>query len=136
MGSMGHGTGTLEYMAPEILSPRSTEPQRKSSLASEGAKRGKRHTTTTDLWSCGIVLYYLCYSQTPYENVDDVDLLQEEISRVTGVDGAGIGGMIDPSCSARLQGFLSDLIRELCNLDSTQRPDCASVLERIKNFSQ
>lgn len=32
-----------------------------------------------DMWSLGMVLYYLCYSRLPYSQIDDVDILREEI---------------------------------------------------------
>lgn len=32
-----------------------------------------------DMWSLGMVLYYLCYSRLPYTQIDDVDILKEEI---------------------------------------------------------
>ena len=32
-----------------------------------------------DVWSLGVVLFYLCYSDVPYCQVEDVDSLREEI---------------------------------------------------------
>ena len=37
------------------------------------------HSLKGDLFSLGVVLYFLCYSRVPYSQVEDVDLLREEI---------------------------------------------------------
>lgn len=39
----------------------------------------KDYSPKSDMWSLGIVLYYLCYSRLPYRQTDDVDLLRQEI---------------------------------------------------------
>jgi serine/threonine protein kinase len=37
-----------------------------------------------DMWSLGLLFYYLCYSQLPYHNIDDVDELKMEILMFDG----------------------------------------------------
>ena len=63
-------TGTLEFMPPELLFRNVTS-----------GKFPFEASQSADLWSLGIVLYYLCYSNVPYSQVDDVDMLKEEILR-------------------------------------------------------
>ena len=60
-------TGTLEFMPPELL------------VKDINGKYLPNHSTKADMWSLGVVLYYLCYSQVPYSQVDDVDILKREI---------------------------------------------------------
>jgi len=60
-------TGTLAFMAPELLTVDST------------GKYLKEYSPKSDMWSLGIVLYYLCYSRLPYRQIEDVDLLKDEI---------------------------------------------------------
>ncbi|KAJ3108539.1 putative serine/threonine-protein kinase iks1 [Phlyctochytrium planicorne] len=60
-------TGTLEFMCPELL-----EKDEHGSFKHD-------HSPFGDLFSLGVILYYLCYSRVPYSQVDDVDLLKEEI---------------------------------------------------------
>lgn len=60
-------TGTMEFMAPEHVR-----------LDSHG-RNTVEYSSKADMWSLGMVLYYLCYSRLPYSNVQDVDLLREEI---------------------------------------------------------
>lgn len=60
-------TGTLEFMAPEHVQ---LDP------------RGRHivdYSPKADMWSLGMVLYYLCYSRLPYSNIDDIDILRQEI---------------------------------------------------------
>lgn len=60
-------TGTLEFMAPEHV------------RFLPGEKHMREYSPKADMWSLGMVLYYLCYTTLPYSNVDDVDLLRKEI---------------------------------------------------------
>lgn len=48
-----------------------------------GEKHMREYSPKADMWSLGIVLYYLCYTTLPYSNVDDVDLLRKEILDLT-----------------------------------------------------
>lgn len=60
-------TGTLEFMAPEHvrLDPR--------------GRNNVDYSPKADMWSLGMVLYFLCYSRLPYNVINDVDLLRSEI---------------------------------------------------------
>jgi serine/threonine protein kinase len=60
-------TGTLEFMAPEHVQ-----------LDARG-RNTVDYSPKADMWSLGMVLYYLCYSRLPYSNIDDVDILRQEI---------------------------------------------------------
>lgn len=37
------------------------------------------HSIKADLWSLGIVLYYLCYSRVPFIQLDNIEELRVEI---------------------------------------------------------
>ncbi|KAJ3300537.1 putative serine/threonine-protein kinase iks1 [Borealophlyctis nickersoniae] len=60
-------TGTLEFMPPELL------------MKDESGRYLNDHSPKADMWSLGIVLYFLCFSRVPYSQIDDVDLLKDEI---------------------------------------------------------
>ncbi|RUP52448.1 kinase-like domain-containing protein [Jimgerdemannia flammicorona] len=60
-------TGTLEFMAPELVK------------VDERGKYLRDFSPKSDMWSLGMVLYYLCYSVLPYRQVEDVEELKEEI---------------------------------------------------------
>jgi len=59
-------TGTLEYMAPELLQ-------------TTGGEYTSLHTKASDVWSLGLVLFYLCFSALPFRENMDVDRLRDEI---------------------------------------------------------
>jgi serine/threonine protein kinase len=105
----------MEFMAPELLVPSSSSPG--------GTK--KKHSTSADLWACGIVLYYLAYSCVPYSQVDDVDVLRNEI--------AGFRAPVcDVRCRERVGGIVEGLIGELLDLEPRRRPTCEDILKRLK----
>ena len=116
LGSLGTGTGTMEFVAPEVLLAISP---------TAGLPRQKHQSTKSDLWSCGIVLYYLAYARIPYSQVEDVDVLRREISLFTVPD-------LDASCHQRVGGFIEGMIVDLLNLDPDMRPSCLDLLIRIK----
>ena len=61
------GTGTLEYMPPELL---------KKDAAGNYLPN---HSESVDLWSLGIILYFLCFTTVPFTQTEDVDALRLEI---------------------------------------------------------
>lgn len=72
-------TGTISYCAPEVLR--------------QDAVTGLygNFTTKSDIWSLGMILYFMCFGALPYtssegiqEEYEDVDLLREEISTWSG----------------------------------------------------
>ncbi|KAJ1971831.1 putative serine/threonine-protein kinase iks1, partial [Dimargaris xerosporica] len=60
-------TGTLEFMAPELIQ-----------LDTQGQYLDE-YSVKADVWSLGMILHYLCYSRLPYSQIEDVDLLRQEI---------------------------------------------------------
>lgn len=102
----------MEYMAPELLW---------ASASSPGGTK-KKHSTSADLWSSGIVLYYLAYACVPFSQVDDVDVLRAEI-------GAFRKPVLDEG--SRVGTVVEELILELLNLDPAKRPSCDVILDRF-----
>ncbi|KAL7753107.1 putative serine/threonine-protein kinase iks1 [Sorochytrium milnesiophthora] len=56
-------TGTIDFTAPELL---------------------ENYSQKADIWSLGLILYYLCFSALPYRQVDDVEQLRSEILAFNG----------------------------------------------------
>jgi serine/threonine protein kinase len=84
------------------------------------------HSISVDIWSLGVVLYFLCFSSVPYMNVEDVDLLKEEIinfnpSLMTFPDTE----RIDPEYLFWIQKMLS--------VDAEKRPKVTEILQWIEN---
>lgn len=93
-------TGTPLYMAPEILSMRSST-----------------YTFKADIWSLGIVLYELCALSRPFHNVHSLRGLMSEVA------GAGVPPLPD-SVSPRLRALVTSLL----TVSPDERPSARDVL--------
>ncbi|KAF9883385.1 putative serine/threonine-protein kinase iks1 [Aspergillus nanangensis] len=109
-------TGTVSYCAPEVL--RRDYP--------EGPFGN--FTFKSDIFSLGMILYFLCFAQLPYNNADlineekeDLDRLREEISQWAGFDDAR---RMRPELPEQLYIFLGRLL----SVDPDQRPSAEEVL--------
>ncbi|KAI9274294.1 kinase-like domain-containing protein [Phascolomyces articulosus] len=134
-------TGTLEFMAPEHvrLDPR--------------GRHLKEYSPKADMWSLGMVLYYLCYTRLPYTNVDDIDLLQEEILALrevefpknrfdiynngqNAVDPAFIETMRQQNIPEQIPKNLQFLIQLLLSPEPEKRPSCQEILTQLRQMPQ
>ena len=113
-------TGTISYCAPEVL-------RRDPSTGILG-----NFTTKSDIFSLGMILYFLCFANLPYQNADnlneeneDVDLLRDEIIAWSGLDDQR---STRPDLPDKLYRFL----RRLLSLDPQFRPTAEEILQGIK----
>ena len=120
--STGH-TGTVSYCAPEVL--------RQDSNSGEYGN----FSTKSDIFSLGMILYFLCFARLPYRNADyvneedeDLDLLREEIVTWTGLHEER---KLRPDLPEQLYTFL----RRLLSLEPADRPSAEDVLLGIKTGS-
>jgi serine/threonine protein kinase len=65
-------TGTLEFMAPELIA------------VDDHGRYLPNFSPKADMWSLGLLFYFLCYSRLPYHNLDDVTELKKEILEFEG----------------------------------------------------
>ncbi|KAF9388332.1 hypothetical protein CPC16_006561 [Podila verticillata] len=107
-------TGTLEFLAPELLA-----------VDADG-RYTDEFSFKGDMWSLGMVLYYLCYSRLPYSQIDDVDILREEIRgfRSITLPRDGPGDRVIPE-------ELKILIRVLLSTEKSKRPSCDDILSSL-----
>ena len=116
-------TGTISYCAPEVL-------QRESS------GRYGNFTPKSDIFSLGIILYFLCFARLPYRNAnafdddaeEDLDLLRDEITSWAGLHEER---KLRPDLPEKLYTFL----RRLLSLDPVDRPSAEDILLGIKTGS-
>ena len=116
-------TGTVSYCAPEVL-------RQDPSTGSLG-----NFSTKSDIFSLGMILYFLCFARLPYRNADyineeneDLDLLREEIVAWTGLHEER---KLRPDLPEQLYTFL----RRLLSLDPHDRPSAEEILLGIKTGS-
>jgi serine/threonine protein kinase len=113
-------TGTLSYCAPEVL--RQEYPNGPFG----------NFTFKSDIFSLGMILYFLCFAALPYANADiineekeDLDQLRAEITSWAGFDHART---IRPDLPEKLYKFLERLL----SVDPNRRPSAEEVLSGIQ----
>ncbi|KAJ5811959.1 hypothetical protein N7474_008260 [Penicillium riverlandense] len=113
-------TGTISYCAPEVL-------RREHPDGPFG-----NFSFKSDIFSLGMILYFLCFADLPYDSADlineekeDLDRLREEISRWKGFDKAR---RMRPDLPERLYTFLERLL----SVDPNRRPSADEVLSGIQ----
>ncbi|RDW81337.1 protein kinase IKS1 [Aspergillus mulundensis] len=111
-------TGTVSYCAPEVL--RREYPDGPFA----------NFTFKSDIFSLGMILYFLCFGQLPYQNADliheereDLEKLREEIMDWSGFDQ----GRIRPDLPEQLYTFLWRLL----SVDPDLRPSADEVLSGL-----
>lgn len=113
-------TGTVSYCAPEVL--RREYP--------DGPFRN--FTFKSDIFSLGMILYFLCFAQLPYSNAElvneekeDIEQLREEITQWAGFDDVR---RMRPELPEKLYVFLERLL----SVDPNRRPSADDVLNGIQ----
>lgn len=115
-------TGTISYCAPEVL--------RRNDFGALG-----QFTTKSDIFSLGMILYFLCFSRLPYQCADhlneeneDLEQLRDEITSWSGLQGER---KLRPDLPEKLYTFL----RRLLSLVPADRPSAEEILYGIKTGS-
>ncbi|CAG8456773.1 13914_t:CDS:10, partial [Dentiscutata heterogama] len=111
-------TGTLEFMAPELIT------------VDDRGRYLKEYSQKSDMWSLGMVLYYLCYSRLPYRQIDDVDLLKQEIIHFNCVSFPDNG----MASNRRISSQLRSLITCLLSRNAKSRPSCDEILKSVADM--
>lgn len=113
-------TGTISYCAPEVL--RREYPDGPFA----------NFTFKSDIFSLGMILYFLCFAELPYINADiineeleDLDRLRDEINHWTGFDTRR---RLRPDLPEKLYVFLERLL----SVDPSRRPSADEVLHGIQ----
>lgn len=116
-------TGTISYCAPEVLKMDAT------------SGRYANFTTKSDIFSLGMILYFMCFGRLPYQNanalqeeLEDVDELRAEITHWTGFHDER---RERPDLPPRLY----QLLKRLLALDPVERPSANEVLKAMRGES-
>jgi len=112
-------TGTISYCAPEVL-------------RRDATGRYENFTTKSDIFSLGMILYFMCFGRLPYksansvqEELEDVDELRAEITHWKGFQDER---RERPDLPAKLY----QLLKKLLALNPTERPSASEVLSAMK----
>ncbi|OAA52099.1 protein kinase-like protein [Metarhizium rileyi] len=113
-------TGTISYCAPEVL---------KTDVAGQYGN----FTTKSDVFSLGMILYFMCFGRLPYqganaiqEELEDIDQLRAEISDWQGFQG-------ERQERPDLPSKLYKLLKKLLALDPAERPSANEVLLAMRS---
>ncbi|KAL1624323.1 putative serine/threonine-protein kinase iks1 [Neofusicoccum ribis] len=116
--STGH-TGTISYCAPEVLRRETPDGQ------------FGNFSTKSDIFSLGMIVYFMCFGKLPYQNVDDLheenedlELLRAEIASWEGFDDVR-------KVRSDLPDKLYRFLRKLLSLDPAERPTTEQILQGI-----
>ncbi|KAI0882372.1 kinase-like protein [Annulohypoxylon maeteangense] len=115
-------TGTISYCAPEVLKR-------------DAGGRFGNFTTKSDVFSLGMILYFLCFGRLPYlnantihEELEDIDLLRAEIADWKGFQD-------EKRERPDLPLKLYQLLKKMLALDPTERPSANEVLSVMSHES-
>jgi serine/threonine protein kinase len=113
-------TGTISYCAPEVLK-----------MDANG--RYGNFTTKSDIFSLGMILYFMCFGRLPYssanalqEELEDIDALRAEITDWRGFHD-------ERRERPDLPSKLYTLLKKLLALDPTERPSAAEILAAMRS---
>ncbi|KAJ2116073.1 putative serine/threonine-protein kinase iks1 [Coemansia sp. RSA 922] len=109
-------TGTLEFMPPELIE------------VDDAGRFLDSYSTKSDMWSLGMVLYYLCYSRMPYPNIDDIDVLRKAVLGFKHVDFAKTQR---PSGAEAIPLEMRRIMQLLLNHDERKRPDVTDIIRYV-----
>ncbi|KAJ2083254.1 putative serine/threonine-protein kinase iks1 [Coemansia sp. RSA 988] len=109
-------TGTMEFMAPELI------------MVDDSGRYLDSYSTKSDMWSLGMMLYYLCYSRLPFANIDDIDILRKDVLRFRRVD---IDKAQRPAGAETIPLELRRIMQLLLNHDETKRPDVRDIIQLV-----
>ncbi|KAG6042099.1 hypothetical protein E4U41_005647 [Claviceps citrina] len=113
-------TGTISYCAPEVL-------------RMDASGQYGNFTTKSDVFSLGMILYFMCFGRLPYQGADaiheeleDIDQLRAEI-----VDWQGFQD--ERQERPDLPSKLYKLLKKLLALDPAERPGASEVLLAMRS---
>lgn len=115
-------TGTISYCAPEVL-------------RRDTAGRYGNFTTKSDIFSLGMILYFMCFGRLPYKNANSVHEELEDIDQLRAEITDWQGFVDERRERPDLPSRLYQLLKKLLALDPAERPSANEVLAAMKSES-
>ncbi|KAK4579952.1 putative serine/threonine-protein kinase iks1 [Recurvomyces mirabilis] len=116
-GSTG-ATGTISYCAPEVL--------RQTADGTFG-----NFSTRSDIFSLGMIVYFMCFGRLPYSNADDINEENEDLDELKAEIGQWRGFDYETRARPDLPEQLYRFLRQLLSVDPDERPSTEDILRRI-----
>ncbi|EKG12870.1 hypothetical protein MPH_09969 [Macrophomina phaseolina MS6] len=114
--STGH-TGTISYCAPEVL-------RRDGPNGQFG-----NFTTKSDIFSLGMIVYFMCFGKLPYQNADDLHEENEDLDRLRAEISSWRGFDDVRKARSDLPDKLYRFLKRLLSLDPAERPTTEQILQ-------
>ena len=112
-------TGTISYCAPEVLKQ-------------DQSGHYGNFTTKSDIFSLGMILYFMCFGRLPYNSADsiqeeyeDIDMLRAEISSWSGFQD-------ERRERPELPNQLYDFLKRLLAINPADRPSANDILDALR----
>ncbi|KAL8737787.1 MAG: hypothetical protein Q9181_001350 [Wetmoreana brouardii] len=115
-------TGTISYCAPEVL--------RRNDFGALG-----NFTTKSDIFSLGMILYFLCFSRLPYRHADNLNEENEDLEQLKDEITSWSGLHEERNLRLDLPEKLYTFLRRLLSLNPADRPSAEEILHGIKTGS-
>jgi serine/threonine protein kinase len=112
-------TGTISYCAPEVLMK---DPQ-----GSFG-----NFTTKSDVFSLGMIVYFMCFGKLPYSNADDINEEKEDLDQLRAEITTWAGFDDERRIRADLPDELYKFLKRLLSLRPNDRPSTEEMLQGIR----
>ncbi|KAI0109233.1 kinase-like domain-containing protein [Nemania sp. FL0031] len=115
-------TGTISYCAPEVL---------------KMDARGQfgNFTVKSDVFSLGMILYFLCFGRLPYRNANVVQEELEDIDQLRAEIADWKGFQDERKERPDLPSKLYQLLKKMLALDPAERPSATEVLSMLNHES-
>ncbi|KAI1145595.1 kinase-like protein [Nemania diffusa] len=115
-------TGTISYCAPEVLK-----------MDAHG--QFGNFTVKSDVFSLGMILYFLCFGHLPYRNANVVQEELEDIDRLRAEIAGWTGFRDERKERPELPAKLYQLLKKMLALDPAERPSATEVLTMLNHES-
>lgn len=116
-------TGTVSYCAPEVLRPQYP-----------GGPLGE-FTARSDIFSLGMILYFMCFGRLPYDNADHIEEQNEDVERLKAEISVWPGFDDQTRERTDLPDKLYTFLKRLLSLVPSERPSAEEILWGISTGS-
>lgn len=116
-------TGTISYCAPEVL--RHVMPH---------GPLGN-FTTKSDIFSLGMIVYFMCFARLPYQEADGIDEDNEDLDKLRAEISEWVGFDDQRRVRSDLPEKLYRSLKHLLALSPDERPTTEEILRALKTPS-